>query len=225
MESNGKPGMIQCSQKTADLLIRAGKASWVAKRDEMVEAKGKGMLQTYWVEPRMRGGGSSSQSPSMMSDTTDNDDDVQHVMCGPIRRGPDLLMVEKLVDWNMEHFTTLVKRIVARRNAVDGTRDEKPGAGGFDTRIDTAISPRSEVTEIISLPQFDLKLNGTRTRKDKGPPAEVVLAPEVVEQLRHFISTVAHMYRYEIVEASTQRPGPHEAPLLSPSAFVSHVCQ
>jgi hypothetical protein len=191
MESNGKPGMIQCSQKTADLLVRAGKSSWVAKRDEMVQAKGKGMLQTYWVEPKTRSG-SSSHSPSMMSD---NDDDVHHVMCGPIRRGPDLLMIEKLVDWNMEHFITLAKRIVARRAAMGGG-NEHPSSRGYDIRADPAISPRSEVSEIISLPQFDFKLNDTRPKKEQGPLADAVLAPEVVDQLRHFISTVAHMYRY-----------------------------
>jgi hypothetical protein len=183
MESNGKPGMIQCSQKTADLLARAGKGSWVAKREEMVQAKGKGMLQTYWVEPRNRSG-SSSHSPSLVSD----DDDVDR---GLIPRGPDSLMTEKLVEWNMEHFTTLVKRVVARRAALEGV-NEQPNCQ-FDAR-EQVISPRSEITETISLPSFDFQVNDARS--SKGPPADDMLAPEVVGQLRHFISTVAHMYQY-----------------------------
>jgi 3'5'-cyclic nucleotide phosphodiesterase len=207
MESNGKPGMIQCSQKTADLLTRAGKGSWVTKRDEMVQAKGKGMLQTYWVEPRNRGG--SSHSPSLASS---DGDDVHHVMLGPIRRGPDVNLVEKLVDWNMEHFTTLAKRIVARR-AVLGGGNNMLSSLGSESGSDPAISPRSEVTEIISLPKFDFQLSSSRRpSKLPGPLADVVLAPEVVDQLRHFISTVARMYWYVPLRAASRRPSNHLSP-------------
>ena len=193
--------MIQCSQKTADLLTRAGKGSWVTKRDEMVQAKGKGMLQTYWVEPRNRGG--SSNSPSLASSDCD---DVHHVMRGPILRGPDAPMVEKLVDWNMEHFTTLAKRIVARRAALGDRSALLPRSLGSDTGSDPAISPRSEVTEIISLPKFDFQLNSSRRpSKVTGPLAEVVLGAEVVDQLRHFISTVARMYWYVPLRAASRR--------------------
>jgi hypothetical protein len=50
MESTGKPGQIQVSSSTADLLIEAGKKHWVTSRDELVTAKGKGEMQTFWVE-------------------------------------------------------------------------------------------------------------------------------------------------------------------------------
>ena len=51
MESNGSPNLIQASQKTADLLTEAGKHHWLKRRDEFIEVKGKGTMQTYWVEP------------------------------------------------------------------------------------------------------------------------------------------------------------------------------
>jgi hypothetical protein len=44
--------MIQVSQQTADLIVSAGKGHWLRKRDELVHAKGKGELQTYWMKPR-----------------------------------------------------------------------------------------------------------------------------------------------------------------------------
>ena len=47
MESTGQPNMIQVSQKTADLIIAAGKEKWVTAREELVNAKGKGLVQTY----------------------------------------------------------------------------------------------------------------------------------------------------------------------------------
>jgi class 3 adenylate cyclase len=50
MESNGVVGRIQCSQETADELIAAGRPQWVTKREGGIEAKGKGMLQTYFVD-------------------------------------------------------------------------------------------------------------------------------------------------------------------------------
>lgn len=51
MESTGQKGRIQVSQATADILTAAGKGHWLTKREERVEAKGKGSLQTYFVTP------------------------------------------------------------------------------------------------------------------------------------------------------------------------------
>jgi class 3 adenylate cyclase len=51
MESTGIPNQIQASTVTAELIIAAGKGSWVKAREDLVEAKGKGKLQTYWIEP------------------------------------------------------------------------------------------------------------------------------------------------------------------------------
>lgn len=51
MESNGLPGKVHVSESTANLILDAGKASWLTLREGGVEAKGKGILKTYWVEP------------------------------------------------------------------------------------------------------------------------------------------------------------------------------
>jgi class 3 adenylate cyclase len=51
MESNGMANRIHCSQSTADQLTVAGKDQWLVKREDLVEAKGKGAMQTYWVKP------------------------------------------------------------------------------------------------------------------------------------------------------------------------------
>eukprot|EP00934_Nitzschia_sp_Nitz4_P002440 Nitzschia sp. Nitz4//scaffold67_size101165//98871//101089//NITZ4_004548-RA/size101165-augustus-gene-0.19-mRNA-1//1//CDS//3329556531//2435//frame0 len=49
MESTGKTACIHASQATADELIRFGKTHWLQPREDTVEAKGKGRLQTYWI--------------------------------------------------------------------------------------------------------------------------------------------------------------------------------
>ena len=55
MESNGLPNKIHVSQTTADLLTVAGKGLWLTKREELIEAKGKGKMQTWWVTPTSSG--------------------------------------------------------------------------------------------------------------------------------------------------------------------------
>lgn len=63
MESNGIRGRIHCSQTTADKLIMANKQHWLMKRSKMVDVKGKGKMQTFWVHPRaLTSSGSGSGS-------------------------------------------------------------------------------------------------------------------------------------------------------------------
>jgi class 3 adenylate cyclase len=50
MESNSCKGRIQVSETTAQLLFNANKHHWLIKRDDEIEAKGKGTLQTYWLD-------------------------------------------------------------------------------------------------------------------------------------------------------------------------------
>ena len=50
MESNGEPNQIHMSETTAELLRAAGKGHWLKKREDLVEAKGKGAMQCYWLD-------------------------------------------------------------------------------------------------------------------------------------------------------------------------------
>ena len=54
MESTGIPSKIQISQSTANLIRQHGKSHWIVKREGGVEAKGKGVMETYWVVPEMQ---------------------------------------------------------------------------------------------------------------------------------------------------------------------------
>ena len=71
MESTGKREKIQCSQSTADVLTEAGKGHWVKPREEKVHAKGKGELQTYFVEPISSGKSSVHTSLTSLSEMED----------------------------------------------------------------------------------------------------------------------------------------------------------
>ena len=49
MESTSEPRKIQVSQATADALIADGKTSWLYPRRDKIVAKGKGEMQTYFL--------------------------------------------------------------------------------------------------------------------------------------------------------------------------------
>jgi len=60
MESTGMIGKIQVSAETADELIAKGKVHWLKPREDKIVAKGKGQLDTFWLEPRKKAMNASS---------------------------------------------------------------------------------------------------------------------------------------------------------------------
>ena len=56
MESNGSPGRIHLSQQTADRLLMEGLGHWIIPRKDAIEAKGKGKMQTYWMQVKQLNG-------------------------------------------------------------------------------------------------------------------------------------------------------------------------
>jgi hypothetical protein len=66
MESTGTPRKIQVSQPTADALILEGKESLLVPRREKVHPKGKGEMQTYFLELKDR----SEKPPSSVRSLT-----------------------------------------------------------------------------------------------------------------------------------------------------------
>ena len=78
MESNGQRDCIHVSQSTADCLSEQGKSGWVHAREDKIQAKGKGTMQTYWVRPQagptsVYGGMYTS---SLTCDSADEDDRI-----------------------------------------------------------------------------------------------------------------------------------------------------
>jgi hypothetical protein len=69
MESTGIRNKIQISQATANLLVSSGKAHWIRPRKEKVQAKGKGLLNTFWLHPVAKRRSSTSSCQTTGSDT------------------------------------------------------------------------------------------------------------------------------------------------------------
>ena len=77
MESNGVPNKIHVSEATAMELISLNKQAWLTKREDMITAKGKGQMVTYWVEPqRMAGSAITAETLGASMSFGRDDDDV-----------------------------------------------------------------------------------------------------------------------------------------------------
>ena len=82
MESTGVKGKIQVSESTAALLRRANKSHWLKARKDLVEVKGKGTMQTFFLAPQ----GSPSvdtDASQKMSQYTDSSVKGVGVECAP----------------------------------------------------------------------------------------------------------------------------------------------
>lgn len=154
MESTGEINRIHVSESTAKLLKEAGKAYWVKEREDLVHAKGKGQIQTYWVlssrtnlEPTrsaeniLPGGERTRAAPSRtrsMLTCRDPIRGVQRTTSGTeakIGKASEMTMTsqsneaaeqreQRLVEWHLDMFVRLLKRIVAARNEKELCEEE-----------------------------------------------------------------------------------------------------
>lgn len=166
MESTGKVNRIQVSQTTADLLVKANKGHWLKARDEAVEVKGKGTMQTFWVEPSSR---------------------VQE--CTRLNGAASARRIDekagRLINWNVDVLAGLLKKIIAHRNVRQNSGSTTDGRW----EVSKSRMVLEEVKEIIQLPDFDPSINhGGEDFRD------VVLDCEVVAQLTNLVADISQLY-------------------------------
>jgi class 3 adenylate cyclase len=78
MESHGVAGQIHISEDTAKALMAKGKSHWVAPREDQVNVKGKGLLNTFWVVNRKDRAFARAESSAGHTDDDDDDDVVNY---------------------------------------------------------------------------------------------------------------------------------------------------
>lgn len=76
MESNGEPGKIHVSSATADELVLHGCQDWLSERENPIDAKGKGLMTTYWVNVA---NAKSTTTRSTTDAFTESDEDVSDI--------------------------------------------------------------------------------------------------------------------------------------------------
>jgi hypothetical protein len=194
--------MIHLSEETAKCLEAAGKTHWYKAREGLVAAKGKGLIQTYWLTLH-KGHGPKSVGPNGAMaghQTTRTDSDTDSVIpCGEedvVEEEHDTAKEreERLIDWITDVLHGQLKKIIAMRESSAGppaawsdmakswfsTLNQRRAQEGCTTVLD-------EVKEIIPLSH--------ETCEYHVDPETVVLRPEALRQLRSFVSEIAHMYR------------------------------
>jgi class 3 adenylate cyclase len=200
IESTGQRNKIHLSKETADLLIAAGKNHWVSARQELVQAKGKGDMQTYWLTMKVQSGASSKSGTTDSS--ADNDgtkaqvdvDDSKWVEAG-LKEKKEVKSAsaisddkaQRLVDWNTDVLARLLKQVVARRNV----SHTAPATAAPKLYLDdSGKTVLDEVKAIIHLPEFDAK-----SASNQENPESIDLGEEAMAQLRDYVSIIATMYR------------------------------
>lgn len=172
MESNGVKNRIQISNATAELLKQSGKEAWITPREDAVVARGLGILSTYWLTPK------GKLASSVASDSQGDSHDSEHIRNIKLEKEID---EERLIAWMVELISTHIRKIMAQRKGKLGTN--------INARSVTKGKALAEAVDIIVLPKFDAK-----SSSEKENYRDVVLDPEVIDQLHHFVATVAGMY-------------------------------
>ena len=194
IESGGKSGRIHISQETADLVVKAGKSHWLVKRQDIIQAKGKPDMQTYWVLKDTDAAGMSMEEDDesdtgMATSNGDDDEAVDYNLVAADRQ-------DRLIDWNVKTLLRLIKQVVARRELVASTAASSSGqfAHGNTTSeamIATMNHPLEEVKDIITLPEFNqTSISGANKNTD-----DVHVSGEAVKELRMWVTGIAQMYR------------------------------
>ena len=176
--------MIQMSEETANLLIAAGKQDWVSPRESLVSAKGKGLLQTYWLIMK----GSNCERNSILGDQSVASDTIHVEDIGPLEVGGDKFNIEderirRMVEWNVDVLQRQLKKIIAMR-------DKKPARASPITLRNKVVEDQTvldEVKEVIPL--------STKPNEYKKDPDGIELDPDVMQQLRDYVGAIANMYR------------------------------
>jgi class 3 adenylate cyclase len=191
MESTGTRSRIQVSETTAALIKAAGKAHWVKPRNELVMAKGKGKMQTYWIEPKAGGGHADRSHHSSDNGSFSEEASVTSLFSNSINDDK----IERLIEWNTDILARLVKHITARHKIMKSVKPNKNKANKAESISGSShgggeMMVLDEVKEIIEMPDFDAR----NYKKQENNPDLIELDPEVVSQLRDYVVTIALQY-------------------------------
>jgi hypothetical protein len=177
LQRSGSNIIRRVPQDTANALIEQGKGSWLKPREDSVFAKGKGEMQTYWVDFTRSASFVGDLRPGFFSKKNTKFVDRPNVK------------QERLIDWNTEVLKGLLKNVVAMRDPRPTNKKQRASRLHKSLKVDRGPDSTvlDEVCEIIKLPG--------NTAQYKQNPEEVELSAEVVSQLRDYVKSIAEMYR------------------------------
>jgi Adenylate and Guanylate cyclase catalytic domain len=197
IESCGMRERVHLSEQTALQLIKHGRDDWIVRREDCVQAKGKGNLVTFWLKLAGHRSGPGSVAGSVAGSSELGDEDKVGIVNQalkkdewniemPVSKSSEAKQrTERLAEWNSEILLELLHRVVVRRAAlphrdilsVQQLTDMARSIGDDKLVVE-------EVVEVIDMPDFVAA----------SDTSEVELSDEVVEQLRDFVTQIAARY-------------------------------
>ena len=218
MESTGERGRIQVSEETADLIVQAGKQHWLVQRADIVHAKGKGALKTFWLvdekgssETKSNNGAQVAEESALSAEPIKVESKADRTEIAD-RQSIDS-KTERLINWNVDVMWRLLKKVVARRISHEQA-DMRVAPSAEEALESNGDFVLSEVKEIIALPKFD-----PIAHKKEPDSEKIEIRDDVKEELQNFVASIASMYRFnpfhsfEHASVSVKRTIP----------FVSHI--
>jgi hypothetical protein len=167
------------SMATANLLIASGREHWVTRREDVVIAKGKGEMISYWLVPKSKKGTASS------AHSTTDGSLIEGSLEKALPPAVTLVKNERLVNWITDLLLKYVRKIAETNEAQSVTRDPPDMLVYSPPDGKTCLD---EVVEVIKLPKFgaDACLN----QRD----LDIEISPVIVEQLRDVVTAIANTY-------------------------------
>jgi 3'5'-cyclic nucleotide phosphodiesterase/Adenylate and Guanylate cyclase catalytic domain len=188
MESTGFADRIQVSETTANLLIAAGKSNWITPREDKVNAKGKGLMQTYFIELQMKGGSSMGGPSNNGKESSVHYNGEASSMLEPM---PEVAMTAKknrLIEWSADALLKCLGGIVSQRVAALSS-DLQEEEAHEDLLLISKVAGHmvlDEVQEVIDFPEHALRTpNGETTS---------ALDADIGEQIRDYLHRIVEMY-------------------------------
>jgi hypothetical protein len=188
----------------------------------MVAAKGKGLMQTFWIDPSKRRADSNSlhDSKGSMEFSEAGASDIAW------NDGPDINLTMgfkvgksmRLVEWNVDVLYQLLQQIViARQASRPRALPQGTSGGGGRPRLSRGSSFSNllrgmatcndemeilqnghtileEVSDVIDMPSYDAKTARRLSKDSDGFSATVKLEPAVRVQLKEFVLRLTALY-------------------------------
>jgi class 3 adenylate cyclase len=186
IENLGQRNRVHLSSDTAELLRAGGKELWVTKRTGTVSYRGKGEMQTYWLQ-------SPHDASNPVEEEKGDEPKNAHTLGDASIDELDASLspkIQRLVHWNVEILKKLLQQIIAKKNAVGNRKNFEQQLTKMEADILRRKNCLAEVIQIIPLPKFDVKAH-----KNQETANKIEIPQKVVEQLRLFVSSVAAMHR------------------------------
>jgi class 3 adenylate cyclase len=188
IETSGKPHLIHVSPETAELLKNDGKENWLVLREDIVVAKGKGAIQTYWlkIDPDISNGVSVKQCKAVAAIVSRGDAEKDEV---PMTA--DEKKTQRLIDWNCDILLNLLKKIVQKRSKknlpISLQRLMRNRIQQAEKQLGQGGNVIEEIVEIIPMPEAD----NEHVEQDAK---DVEIDPQVRDELRNLVTILSKMY-------------------------------